>query len=511
MKQTKNNADRPWSRYLIFAGAALLLLIGNYFYFVKRVSSNEETITQYHSWEDPMEKYRNPAVAGLFYPQNGSDLATEVDSYLAADYRPHAKRPQILVVPHAGYQYSAAAAAQAYAPLKDFAKDIKTVILLGPSHYVALDGAALSNDDYFQTPLGKLEINKEINRKLAKENGFAYNNNAHRREHSLEVQLPFLQRALSDFSIVPIVYGDANPQDLADALRPWLQRDDTLLVVSADLSHYNNYNAARVLDQDTAQKIAEGKPEVDYHHSCGATGINAALILAQTMQLHPRLLSLINSGDTAGDRDKVVGYGAWSFSVPALEEEMESLRQFAADYKGELLKIARNGLEQAVSRRRRFVPSRRDYSDDLFNRGAAFVTLTSGGNLRGCIGSLYPHQAIAADVAEHAYDAALADGRFAAVTPDELKDIRLSISLLSGYREIEYKDEADLLAQLQPGTDGVVIRDGNRQGLFLPSVWRQLPERKDFLQNLKIKAGINPGYWSEEIKVYRFRTAEITE
>ena len=253
--------------------------------------------------------------------------------------------------------------------------------------------------------------------------------------------------------------------------------------------------------------------------SCGATGINAALLLAAEKHLRPETLELANSGDTVGDRDSVVGYGAWSFAaepepaVPAgrLEAELENLRRFASFYGRDLYQIARRALSEAAEHGRRFEPSRGDWPDKLFDKGAAFVTLTVKDSLRGCIGTVVPYQAVALDVAANAYEAAMEDSRFQPVKPEELPGIDIEISLLTDYEEIDFADEKELLTKIRPGIDGLIIRDGDRQGLFLPSVWEQLPGRQDFLNNLKLKAGMSPTYWSDNIKVYRFRTLEIKE
>ena len=158
---------------------------------------------------------------------------------------------------------------------------------------------------------------------------------------------------------------------------------------------------------------------------------------------------------------------------------------------------------------KRFKPSRSDWPDRVFDKGAAFVTLTINGKLRGCIGTVVPHQAVGLDVADNAYDAAMRDTRFTPVKPEELEQISISISLLTDYDAVNFSSEEDLLSKIRPGIDGLIIRDGDRQGLFLPSVWEQLPDKREFLNNLKIKAGLSPSYWSDNIKVYRFRTLEI--
>lgn len=511
MKQETDDKKALLRRFILIAVAVILLGILNYAYFKKQISSNDEKITDYVKEEDPMEKYRDPAVAGIFYADSPTALANEVEGYLNIFKNADRQKPKILIVPHAGYQYSGYAAAKAYQGLKKYADKIKNVILLGPSHRAALYGIAVSTADYFTTPLGKIALNKEIGSELVEHRGFAYNDRAHRDEHSLEVQLPFLQKVLSDFKIIPLVYGEINPQDVAEVLQPYLQNEDTLLVVSADLSHYYPYDEARIIDAETAQKIENNSADIDYHHSCGAGGINSALILSEIMRLKPEILALINSGDSSGIKEKVVGYGAWTFAESNLERQTDSLKEFTKEYRDELLRLARTSLEEAVLHQRRYEPSRDDFSEVLFNKGATFVTLTEEDDLRGCIGTLLPREAVAADIAQNAYAAALSDHRFNPVTAEELEKIKISISFLTGYERVLYQDEEDLLNMIEAGTDGVVIRDGNRQGLFLPSVWKQIPDKKEFLQNLKLKAGMSPSYWSNNIKVYRFRTVEIKE
>ena len=510
IQETQDNKEKI-RRWVITGVIAVALLGLNYRYFKKKISSNSEKITEFVKEEDPMEKYRNPAVAGVFYPARPDVLSQVVDGFLHSAAPTDMNKPKILIVPHAGYQYSGAAAAKAYQSLKKYADSIKNVILLGPSHRVALYGVAVSKADVFSTPLGEIKTDKDIAAELVVHRGFAYNDQAHKDEHSLEVQLPFLQKVLKDFKIVPLVYGEANPQNMAEVLQPYMQRDDTLLVVSADLSHYYPYDEAKLIDAETALKIEQGQADVDYHHSCGAGGINVALILAETMHYRPDILALINSGDTSGQKDKVVGYGAWSFSENSLERQTEAIRAYAELYKDRLLHVARVSLEEAAIHHRKYIPSRGDYAEDLFDKGASFVTLKINNELRGCIGSLFPREAVVSDVAQNTYAAALSDTRFEPVSAEELKNINISVSLLTGYERVVYRDEQDLLDMLEQGVDGVVIRDGNRQGLFLPSVWKELPDKKEFLQNLKLKAGMSPTYWSNKIKVYRFRTVEIKE
>lgn len=519
MKDKSDIDYKKLTNYILIALAAIAVLWLNYCSLDAHISSNSQLITDYRPKEDELAQYRNPAVAGIFYSEDKTRLDSEVAHYLSKAGSLSEYQPRILIVPHAGYIYSATTAAKAYGRLSKYAGKIKNVILLGPSHHVAFKGAALPKTDYFVTPLGAVQVNKELSAALASQPGFRFFDPAHKNEHCLEVQLPFLQKVLKKFKIIPVVYGDASPQELSVALEPLLRQSDTLLVVSADLSHYEDYETAKALDTKTAEMVAGKQPEIENHMSCGAAGINTALLLAGKQSLRPEMLELVNSGDTAGDKERVVGYGAWSFSGEAnphqdtqrssLERETENLRLFAESYKDEIRQIASRTLREAVVEHKHFSPARKDYSDELFNKGASFVTLKKHSDLRGCIGTIMPHIAIAHDIADNAYRAAMEDNRFEPLSEAELPSLSYSVSLLTGLEPIHYHNEADLMNRIQPGVDGVIIRDGDRQGLFLPSVWAELPDKADFMKNLKIKAGMNPSFWSDNIKVYRFRTVEI--
>lgn len=506
--------------YIWIILAVLGLIWLNYADFRRYLSSNPTTINQYIPEAEDMEKTRLPAVAGLFYAGQPQQLEEEVSFYLSNTGSISARQPKILIVPHAGYRYSATTAAKAYIELEKYKNDIKNVIIVGPSHRVGFKGVAVSAVDKFQTPLGKIAVNQTINEELLQNKDFILREDAHRDEHSIEVQLPFLQKVLKNFTIIPLVYGEIAPEILADALRPYLSNPHNLIIFSADLSHYQDGKTAQVLDTATATLVRKRTPEIEDHMSCGATGINAALLLAKDSGMRPQLLDMSNSGQISGDMESVVGYAAWLFSsdekdeeqdhvLTPLEQEVENLKAFVRDFGSQLLDIAEKSLAVAVENHKIYTPSRKDRANALFDKGASFVTLTKNGELRGCIGTLFATEAIAFDVAKNTYSAALEDNRFKPVEKNELPELKLSISLLSDYERVRFSDEADLLRQLIPGIDGVVIRDGNRQGLFLPSVWKQLPDKQEFLNNLKLKAGLSPAYWSDKLKIYRFRTVEI--
>lgn len=257
---------------------------------------------------------RPAAVAGMFYPESAILLAREVGRMLAdASPRAMSPRPKAVIVPHAGYVYSGPIAASIYAPLAALRGAISRVVLLGPTHRVAVAGLALPDCQAFATPLGTVPVDQRAVAAIADLPQIVVSGTVHAQEHALEVQLPFLQTVLGDFSLLPLAVGDASPQAVAQVLERLWGGDETLIVVSSDLSHYLAYADARRIDAQTAQAIVALDPTIDHRQACGATPINGLLLAARAHDLQGELLDLRNSGDTAGDRTRVVGYGAFAF------------------------------------------------------------------------------------------------------------------------------------------------------------------------------------------------------
>ena len=503
--------------YVMILVIIVVAVFFNFSYFNNHISANDEKILDYDLTDEDVYPIRETAVAGLFYPADMYQLDKDLNGYLEHVHSDLSGRPHIMIVPHAGYKFSAQVAAYAYKKLEPFSGKIKKVFILGPSHTVAFNGVALSPDKAFKTPLGIVKTDDDITQNLRKNPLFITSAKAHKKEHALEVQLPFLQKTLKNFTIIPMVYGNANPNDVAKALQPYIKNDDTVLIISADLSHYLDYETAQQVDKQTAKQIQNSEP-VDYHQSCGATGINTAMILAKDFGFVPRLLDMVNSGDVSDDKSRVVGYGAWAYQKKNEPEELsgimlqeEHLKNFARHYKTQLVDIVKKSLAAAVNTRTIYHPEREIYNEVLFDKGAAFVTLEKNGRLRGCIGSLYPNKAIADDIAENTFNAANSDPRFKPVEPNEIKDIDFTVSLLTGFEEIKFKSYDELIEIIEPNVDGLLIRDGQREGLFLPSVWKEIPDKQEFMTQLKIKAGLSPSHWSEKTKVFRFRTVEIKD
>ncbi|MEW8625681.1 MAG: AmmeMemoRadiSam system protein B [Candidatus Thiodiazotropha sp.] len=261
---------------------------------------------------------RQPAVADLFYPGDPAGLSKMVKGYLDA-VAPEGEAPKALIAPHAGYIYSGSVAARVYARLKPVADRIKRVVLLGPSHRVPFHGMAVSTADYFRTPLGDIPLDKQLIGELENLPQVVHLDQAHVNEHSLEVQLPFLQQLLTDFTLVPIVVGDAMGEAVSEVLSKLWGGPETLIVISSDLSHYHDYETAQRLDQQTSESIVTLDPDsIRYEDACGRIPVQGLLLLARKLGLQGEIVDLRNSGDTAGDKSRVVGYGAYAFTEPSL-------------------------------------------------------------------------------------------------------------------------------------------------------------------------------------------------
>jgi AmmeMemoRadiSam system protein B len=260
-----------------------------------------------------MTKVRSPAVAGMFYPAEPNQLREMVQAFLANADKDGAL-PKAIISPHAGFIYSGPIAANAYARLYAGRERIERVILLGPSHRVPFYGLAMTDADFYATPLGRIPVDQQLQQQILALPQVKLLQEAHISEHSLEVQLPFLQLVLEDFKLVPLVVGDASEEEVAEVLQRLWGGPETLIVISSDLSHYHDYATARKMDVSTSEAIVTLHPEaIGYEDACGRIPVKGLLALAKRHGLTGELIDLRNSGDTAGPRDQVVGYGAYAF------------------------------------------------------------------------------------------------------------------------------------------------------------------------------------------------------
>lgn len=454
---------------------------------------------------------RPAAVAGQFYPADASRLRAQVAEYLAqVRVDAMARPPKLLVVPHAGYVYSGPVAAHAYAQLAPWRGCIRRVVLLGPTHRVAVRGIAAPTVDAFETPLDAVRIDRDALAALADLPQVIAHDAAHAAEHALEVQLPFLQCVLDDFALLPLAVGHVTPQAVAEVVERLWGGDETLVVVSTDLSHYLPYEQARAVDSETVQHILRLDAALDHERACGATPLAGALLVATSHGLQPRLLDLRNSGDTAGDRHRVVGYCAIAFAKPdrdALGDGPDADDAGDRALGDALTRRARNTIHGALG-----LPTVDEPHHDALQRpGATFVTLQHGGDLRGCIGSLAAWRRLDDDVRHNAHAAAFRDPRFAPLQRDAVDGLSIEVSLIGASHVLAARSEAEALQALRPGVDGVILEWRGRRATFLPQVWEQLPQPDAFLAALKRKAGLAGEFWAADLRIARYGVRKFTE
>lgn len=468
---------------------------------------------------DSHTSVRPPAVAGLFYPDDAETLHREVTDFLRPFGFPHTESlptaaPQILVVPHAGYRFSGDTAGVGYQALTASGVfgpggRFRRAVVIGPAHRVALRGVADAGAQYFATPLGRTRVDTELLATLRARLSTTWPNllvtsaEVHAEEHSVEVHLPFLHELDASLPVLPLVAGDV-PADAMGALISAIVADvDTLLIISSDLSHYLPEDQAHDVDRDTLQRITDLEYPLPAHSACGRVPLNGVLDHATRHGLAATVVDYSTSADVpAGDSQRVVGYPAIRFDP--IGPRLPALARAVLEHR------LHNGPDPAAQPEFAALLAhpwlRRD--------GACFVTITRpNGALRGCIGTVSAFRPLGDDVVSRSVDAALNDPRFPAVSGAELSELRIEVSVLSPPELIDpttTATEAETIAQLQPGIDGLILAasdaSGARRGTFLPSVWEQLPAPTDFLRQLKAKAGLPTEGWSAQYRLWRYTT-----
>lgn len=449
---------------------------------------------------------RLPTVAGQFYPAEPLQLSNTVQQFinaaLAAKTAPASSPssvPKVLIVPYAGYRYSGAVAAAAYARLAAARHTIRRVILLGPSHRVAVDGLALPSAAFFETPLGPIEIDQQAVAAALQLPHVHQSDEAHTREYSLEVHLPFLQNMLEDFKLVPFSVGSADPQTVANLLDALWGGPETLIVISSDMSHFHPYDRARLTDSQTADEILTLSSTLTGEKACGAVSLNGLLLSAQRRNMAIRLLDMRNSGDVTGDHSSVVGYAAFAL------ENTDSFSEVDSGYA--LLYMARYVIGRIYA-----IEKPRPLWHPLMQKtGASFITLMLSDKLRGCIGSLQAHRALGIDIRENALAAAFRDPRFPPLNRTEFDRMHIEISVLTPPQPLQFQNEADLLEQLRPGVDGLILQHQQQRSTFLPQVWEQIPDPRAFFNELKRKAELPTDFWSPALQVSRYQVTKWRE
>ena len=445
-------------------------------------------------------------VAGMFYPADADELAAGVDASLARAAALDLA-PKAVIAPHAGHIYSGDIAGAAYRLLARRKGEIRRVVLLGPTHRMPVRGIALSPADAWATPFGALAVDQPARDSLARQPGVVVAPEPFVGEHSLEVHLPFIQRALGEVEILPILVGQPAYGQVSQVLDQLWGGPETAIIVSSDLSHFHDYATATAKDAETASGIERLQPQVcEGHRACGFFAIDGLLDHARRRDLRVTALDVRNSGDTQGGRDRVVGYGSFAF------EYAHSARLDAGARKI-LFDLAREVVRQAALHGGKppKVNIEGQLPRTLLAQRATFVTLNIDGRLRGCRGSILAHQSLISDVANNAFQSGYGDPRFTPLSADELEQLQFHVSILSTPRRIDCASEAELLRALRPDVDGLILRDGDRQSLFLPSVWEQIDDPQAFVRQLKLKAGLPSDHWSPTFEAFRFETESFGE
>lgn len=451
-----------------------------------------------------MHSVREEAVAGLFYPKQTALLQAQIDQFLAASEDSQQQNPpKVLVVPHAGLRYSGATAGRAYSLLNGWAGKIKRVVLIGPSHRVRFTGVALPSVAAVRTPLGEIPIAHSSVRPLVESGLVAIRDDAHAAEHSLEVQWPFLQRILGKFELIPLCIGNASPHHIMEIIAQLWGGEDTIIVVSTDLSHFHPQSEAVELDTRSIERIKANDWHLSGADACGFQGLNGALRLLSLLNLRLESIDYSHSGERGGDLDRVVGYAAFAGSVdPGVSLDDHS--KLTESDKEQLRGLALQTIYSCVNGERLTV-SIDSHPLSLQRFGASFVSVYKQGALRGCIGSLRAHQPLSLDVVANAVKSVSQDPRFPKVTSDELPDISIEISVLSRPKLMACRDEQDLIRQLRPGIDGVILQAGSRRSTFLPLVWDSISDAKEFVMRLKQKGGFAANEWPDDMTVFRYQ------
>lgn len=463
------------------------------------------------------QEIKSPNVSGQFYDSDPARLSLSVDHYIqSAALSPAPEDVRMIIAPHAGYVYSGPVAGYSFKSVSR--KKFKTMVILAPSHFYGFDGASVWPRGGFQTPLGTVSVDEDFAKQLsAADPKFAFVAQAFEKEHSLEVEIPFLQKTFTDFKIVPVIVGDMGfetCQKLAASIAKIMgNREDVLIVISSDMSHYHPDSVARPMDLGTLKIIESLNADDLYkqcrkrrHEMCGFIPVTTALILARDLNWQAKVLNYANSGDVTGDTSRVVGYGAVMFY--SSQNPVEAVKMNTAlnlNQKKELLQLARRTIESFIKDHKK---EEANLSDKRLNSPeGAFVTIRNHGELRGCIGHIITDEPLQKTVRDLAILSSSEDNRFwdKPILSAELPELDLEISVLS--RPWRIND----LSEIKMGTHGVILRRGNQGGVFLPQVATETGWTKEkFLSELcSQKAGLPGDCWKDPSTKIEIFTAQV--
>ncbi len=449
-----------------------------------------------------MSDVKEPSVAGSFYPALKEDLLSQLLEFAQNNKRDYEAFSRAIVVPHAGYPYSGQLASEGFQYLDP---ELKNIFIFAPAHRETVSTLAISSFKKWTTPMGEIEVQQDINKELSDKFDCEFIDSAFEYEHAIEVQLPFIQLNYTKVKIIPILVGNANVELVKSIIDYYWDSRINGFVISSDLSHFFKSDEAEKIDSITAQMIELGEFN-DFHpqQACGSRAICALGSFAKENDFSLIRIGLYNSSKTSGDVNRVVGYGSWLLYEGTRGEFIK--KQFPHL----VLDICYKSIESGINREKINIQNEFKFIPDVFNElGASFVTLEIGGTLRGCIGSIIAHRPFVLDLAENAHNAAFSDPRFSPLTIEELEELDVSVSILSQPQKMVFNDEKELMEQIVPFEDGIIIKDGIYQAVYLPSVWEQLPEKNLFMTSLKQKAGLLPDHFSKKFEAYKFRTEYI--
>ncbi len=450
------------------------------------------------------QEIREPVWAGKFYDQRTEILSRQIDIFLEKAKKSTTLPEKILalIVPHAGYIYSGQVAAFGYKQVQG--RDYEVVIIIAPSHRYGFQGCSIYPRGGYRTPLGVAYIDEELASKISFLSGFKYIPQAHKEEHSIEVQIPFIQKVLPEAKIVPILMGAPSRNtvnSLAKALTQALKDKKALLVASTDLSHYLPKKEANEIDNQTANLIKaldteslQRKIERGEGIMCGGGGVVASLLYAKSRgEARVELLHYADSSQAGGPESGVVGY----LSAAIYLEQKDEEKELSQEEKKELLQIARKAIEKIVIEKTIFEYT--PQNSNLFEKKGAFVTLKKHHSLRGCIGFVEPIMPLYETVIRAAIFAACKDPRFPPLSQEELKNLEIEISVLSTLKKIEDP------SQIEVGKHGLLIVEGEKKGILLPQVPVENNWSRDmFLRQACLKAGLPPDAWKKGAEIFVF-------
>ena len=457
---------------------------------------------------------RKSIIAGSWYPDNPGVLRSQIRNFFRAvpDTPGISGELIALIVPHAGHVYSGGVAAHAYKLLST--RPFTRIVIIAPSHRYPFQGASIDQKTGYETPLGIIPVDRVLAQSISEKSPvFNYVPAGHAQEHSLEIQLPFLQEILRDFSIVPIIQGSqdiSTCEAMARALAEVLKGENVLLVASTDLSHFHSYEQAKTLDKKILDRVSafneKGLMEditKEKSEACGAGPMVTVMKTARLLQADQAyVLNYANSGDVSGDRSSVVGYMAAAIFNSNLGKGKQKENDFSREEKNFLHKLARGAIEHHLLGRP--MPTRDGETQRLSEKRGAFVTLKTHGQLRGCIGQIQALKPLSQTVIDMAQAAAFQDPRFPPLSERELKDLSIEISALTPFRQIQD------IKEIQVGKHGLFIERGFNSGLLLPQVGSEYGwDTQTFLEQTCQKAGLPRDAWKDKKTKIQIFSAEV--